>query len=280
MNTASRYPWPVLGDEDAVSGTFAPIVKIPSNKETITVRGDFNLDNKSIQDLISDGRASYVLQVTCVATHMRRCYLFTDSQFEVSIPAADIRGVVWLDYFVLATKNIVSYVNEAAHPDYEGAESGVSLTQGDILAEANPDKFDAKKRYAGSRAVSDILKVERDPNLTGPMSVDPDKDKIIVRLPGPDFDKLAGFAKSKEEKVNSILQSGVAFPAIMIALQYAFEDQNYYGQFIWFNVLKDRTEKAKIDWSKENIPNIAQEILRGPVGRMLSGLREIEESTE
>lgn len=107
------------------------------------------------------------------------------------------------------------------------------------------------------------------------MVVDPSKDKVIVRLPSVDYDKLAFFAGSKKEKVNSILQSSVAFPAILIAMQYAFEDPEYYEQFIWFKVLKERSEKENIDWTKENISDIAQVILKKPVERMLSGLKAI-----
>src|SRR3989344_1770715 len=214
MNITSHYPWPVLGDGDAISGTYSPIVEVNLGPDTIVIRGNFNLDNKTIQDLIDSKQAKYVLQITCIATHFRRCHLFTDSQFEVSVPAVDLRGVVSLGYF------------------------------------------------------------------SGPMTVEPNQDKIIVRLPSIDYDKLAIFAGSKTEKLNSIIQSGVAFPAILIAMQYAFEDPEYHQQFMWFSVLKERAEKANIEWSKENISNIVQTILKRPVERMLSGLKEIIDEPE
>lgn len=273
MNTTSHYPWPVLGDSDAVSGIYSPITEVNLSPDTIVIRGDFNLDNKTIQDLISNGKAKYVLQIKCIPTHFRRCHLFANSQFEVSIPTDDLRGIVSLEYFVIATKDILSYVNKSAHPDYDGAE--VDLVSGDVLADGGSEKFDAKKRYAGTRTISDFLEVVRDPHLSGPMVVDPSKDKIVVRLPSIDYDKLAFFANSKRERVNSILQSSVAFPAILIAMQYAFDDLEYHEQFIWFKVLKERSEKENIDWTKENISIIAQAILKKPVERMLSGLKAI-----
>ena len=278
MNITSHYPWPVLGDNDAVSGIFTPTTQIDLGRETIKIRGNFTLDNKTIQALISEGKANYLLQITCIATHIRQCYLFTKNQFEIVVPSTELRGMVRLDYFVVATKEISDYINEGAHFDYEGAR--VSLTQGDVIAEAQPEKFEAKKKYAGTKSVSDFLEVIRDPALTGPMIIDSNQDKIIVRLPSFDFEKLAVFAGSKTEKINSILQSSVAFPAILIALQDAFEDNSYCERFVWFNILKGRAEKANIEWSKENISQIAQEVLRKPVERMLSGLKEIIDSTE
>jgi len=278
MNITSHYPWPVLGDGDAISGTYSPIVEVNLGPDTIVIRGNFNLDNKTIQNLIDSKQAKYVLQITCIATHFRRCHLFTDSQFEVSVPAVDLRGVVSLGYFAVATKDIPNYANNVAHSDYEGAI--VNLVPGDILADGGLEKFDAKKRYAGTRNISDFLEVVRDPHLSGPMTVEPNQDKIIVRLPSIDYDKLAIFAGSKTEKLNSIIQSGVAFPAILIAMQYAFEDPEYHQQFMWFSVLKERAEKANIEWSKENISNIVQTILKRPVERMLSGLKEIIDEPE
>lgn len=280
MNTTSRYPWPVLGDGDAVSGTFAPITEILFGKDAINIRGNFNLDNKSIQDLIESGSAHYVLQVSCRATHLRQCHSFTGTQFEVTIPSPALRGITQLDYFVVANKNILNYVNSSAHPDYEGSESMVSLLQGDILAEAESEKFDARKKYAGTNTISDLLEIKPDPRLSGPMIVDPNQDKIIARLPALDFDKLAIFANSKTEKVNSILQSSVAFPAILIALNFGFEDPDSCGRFMWFNVIKERAEKAKLEWEKGNAPQIVQEILNQPVGRMLKGLKEIIDSED
>ena len=280
MNIISRYPWPVLGDGDAVSGTFAPIVEIVRGKDEIKIRGNFNLDNKSIQDLINNGQANYVLQIMCKATHFRKCYLFINNQFEVFVPASELRSIVQLDYLVLAATDIASYINGTAHPDYEGVEANVSLLPGDILAEGESEKFDARKKYAGAKSVSDILEVVRDPRLFGSMSIDPHQDKIVVRLPSLDFDKLAIFAGSRTEKINSILQSSVAFPAITTALYNAFEIPESFGHLMWFNILKERTEKAKLEWEKENISEIAQEILKGPVSRMLTGLKEIIDSAE
>ena len=98
MNIISHYPWPVLGDGDAVFGTYSPIVEVNLGPDIIVIRGNFNLDNKTIQDLISGKKAKYVMQITCIATHFRRCHLFTDSQFEVSIPAKDLRGVPTLAF--------------------------------------------------------------------------------------------------------------------------------------------------------------------------------------
>lgn len=278
MNIISHYPWPVLGDGDAVAGTYSPIVEVNLGQDAIVIRGNFNLDNKTIQELINDGKAKYVIQITCIATHFRRCHLFTDSQFEVSIPATDLRGIVSLEYFVIAIKDISSYKNDAAHSDYENAT--VNIAYGDILAEGRSEKFDARKRYAGARNISDFLEVVREPHLSGPMTVSPEQDKIIVRLPSVDYDKLAVFAGSKTERLNSILQSGVAFPAILIAMQYAFENPEYYQQFMWFSVLKERAEKANIEWDKENISDITQAILKRPVERMLSGLKDIIDEPE
>lgn len=278
MNITSRYPWPVLGDDNAISGFFSPITEVTLGTDTIVIRGNFNLDNKTILNLIDIGRAKYVLQITCIATHYRRCHLFKDGQFEISVPATDLRGTVSLGYFATATREIPDYVNEAAHFDYEGAT--VNLVPGDILADGGSEKFDAKKRYAGTRNISDFIEVVRDTHLSGPMAVEPNQDKIIVRLPSVDYDKLETFAGSKTEKLNSIIQSGVAFPAILIAMQYAFEDPEYYLQFMWFSVLKERAEKENIEWVKENISNIVQTILKRPVERMLSGLKEIIDEPE
>ena len=278
MNITSHYSWPVLGDSDAVAGTYSPIVEVNLDPDTIVIRGNFNLDNKTIQNLIDNDKAKYVIQATCIATHFRQCNTFKDSQFEVSISAADLRGIVSLDYFIVATKKITDYKNDRAHSDYENAT--IDLAPGDILADGGTEKFEAKKRYAGTKNISDFLEVVRDPNLSGFMDVNPGQDKIIVRLPSIDYDKLAVFTGSRTERLNAIIQSGLAFPAILTAMQYAFDDVEYHQQFMWFNVLKERAEKMNIEWSKENISDIVQSVLKKPVERMLSGLKNIIDEPE
>jgi len=280
MNITSHYPWPVLGDQDAVSGIFEPIVEVAFDKNTITVRGIFNLDNKTIQELIINGKARFVLKLTCKATHITKCYSFSENKFEILTPANDLRDIVKLEFFVLANDNIGDYLNEATHEDYGGSEAKVFVSYGDVLAEAESYKFDALKRYAGAKSISDILQVVREPKLYSPVVVDPDNEKILVRLSSIDYDKLSIFSKSKTEKINSIIQSCVALPAILVALQYAFEDQERYCRFLWFNVIKDRSEKMNLEWTKENIFEITQEILKNPVSRTLSGLKEIIDSEE
>lgn len=278
MNIISRYPWPVLGDGDAVAGVFTPDAKINLGVDNIIIRGIFNLDNKTIQELIGNVKAKYTIQITCVATHFRRCYLFENNQFEITIPAQDLRGIVFLNYFVIAADDILDYKNETAHSDYENLT--FRIMPGDILADGGTDKFEAKKRYAGSKNVSDFLEVIREPDISYPMTVNPAREKIIISLSSIDYDKLAKFSASKNKKVNSIIQSGLAFPAIIIAMQNAFEEQNDYQQFMWFNVLRERSEKAHIEWNKDNIYRIAQAVLEMPVERMLSGLEEISNQSE
>lgn len=278
MNITSYYPWPVLGDGDAIAGVFSPVTEISLSSDVIKIGGNFNLNNKTIQKLIDNGEAAYTLQIMCTATNFRNCYLFSGSQFDVSLPSTDLRGVVSLEYFVTALKDIVDYLNDDAHLDY--GTTRVDLSPGDILADGGSEKFDAKKRYAGTKNVSDFLEVLRDVNLYGPMNVSPEQDKIIVRLPSIDYDKIAAFSNSKSESYNSILHASLAFPALLIALQYAFEDQEYYQQFLWYSVLRERVEKENLDWSKENISIVAQAILKNPVERMLSGLKGITDEQE
>jgi len=67
MNIISHYPWPVLGDGDAVAGVYSPITQVSLSPDTIVIRGNFNLDNQTIQDLISRGQAKYTIQITCIA---------------------------------------------------------------------------------------------------------------------------------------------------------------------------------------------------------------------
>lgn len=278
MNIISHYPWPVLGDGDAIGGSYSPIDEVTLSPDIIDIRGDFNLENKTIHELIDGGKAIYLVQVTCKATYYRKCYPFTNTQFLISIPASDLRGVVSLEYFVLSNKDIPNYKNDAAHPDY--GDVTIDLNAGVVLAFGGMKKFDAKKRYAGTKNISDFLEVVSDPHLSAPMAVRIGQDKIIVSLPSVDYERLAIFSGSKSEKMNSILQSGIAFPAILIAMQYAFEDPEYHEQYMWFNIIKERAEKANIEWSKENIADIVQNILKRPVERMLTGLKGLIDEQE
>ena len=49
MNITSRYPWPVLGDGDAVAGTFAPITEIDLGKD-VKIEADADAILATIQE--------------------------------------------------------------------------------------------------------------------------------------------------------------------------------------------------------------------------------------
>ncbi|MDO4511348.1 MAG: hypothetical protein Q4B68_05990, partial [Bacteroidales bacterium] len=95
----------------------------------LSVSLDF--DNQCIKDLVKDGYATYVCEVNCIKTNLRKSVHCNMPDFTFAINRKSVSGNVELFCYVTVVKPINNYINPGFNEDYQGAV--FNLTEGDIL---------------------------------------------------------------------------------------------------------------------------------------------------
>lgn len=275
MNTLTRYPWPVINDSDSfATEKYVTTIDVNASSERFQLRVVHDCNSIAVTDLIKDGNACYVTEVSCVATHFRDAYLSDAAIQEILIPAQELRGIVSVSYLVVVKKNVDKYHSSDFHPDYGGAT--FSLESGSVLAIAEEDsKFDAKKRYAGSISMSSYLTFEAQEELQGEMYLDVDQEKIVVKLPLPDHMRISGLLKSGQKDISAVIDASYAFPALVAAISEAFQNPESFQRKFWYQALKRSAKEKDIEWESGNTLSIVQGVLRLPATRASEALSRI-----
>ena len=100
-----EYPHPVLGigigDDASVGGLFNVHLSIKAGRETIRIEPVFKMDNKYINNLINEGKATFATQIYCRATMFRELRKSQNTIPEtIVIPTPKLREEVEIDFFV------------------------------------------------------------------------------------------------------------------------------------------------------------------------------------
>lgn len=272
------FPHPILGPGDDIDGNATAVITIDETSDEFEFRfhPKFKIENPDIESLIASGSAEYYCEVTCSATLFRNVFTSESPEFEFQVPKNFLRGTVDLLFLVVATKEIPSYANSAAHPEFTGLLS--DLEKGDVLACPGTTRFLADVSFKKLKAASTFLEVVEGSFDSGPFKVILQNPKILIQLSRADYAKYTVPAIGRSVELASTFQSSIAFPALLCALhQLNGPDAEFLSEQPWAQALQWRLENdrelAGKPLESENIPEIAQLILGSPVERLLDDLK-------
>lgn len=267
------YPFPVLGNEDDVAGQFRPAMRYTLEPDTVIIECDFDLVNRSIESLIHDEQASFLVQVECSSTFYRRTFVSHERHEEIVIEAGDLRDKVDVSFFVCATSTLENYHPEGIHPDLEGQPSFIE--KGDVLAEGGTGSFLADKTFDPLKApVSSFMKIKEATEKSTPMSIDYEGDQIVIKLSKDDYKSY----KYARKYAISSLHSSLVLPALVDTLYVINKDDGTYDDMPWFNKIKQICRERDIDLSDPLIA--AQRMLGKPIERGLNEIKKLSSDDE
>lgn len=274
-------PYPVLGVNDditpALSENAVEIERDDSNKLNYTINVRLNFDNPTIVQLIKDGFASYVCEVDCVKTNLRRSVTSQDAEFQFDISRNHVAGNVLLSCYVTVIKPILHYTNPGFHSDYKGYS--FNMAPGDILVGFPERSFNADVKYDLLQSASSYMQI-REEKYNKITNFDYSGNTIDIKLPSELFKiYTSGIGHSFAE----IIHSSLAFNALVNALW----EINNYRSSVWADAIMHRlrteTEFEEFvivdDDGIETITNIAEvatRLLKDPYDRMLRKLKDIK----
>lgn len=272
-------PHPVLGVGDDVEGAYTAETQVELGREQIILRVKQNLSNRTLDRLIQEHKAAFCAEVHCQQTVYRKSFLSFARDTAITIPARHLLNKVDVEFYITATEDIPDYQIDGANEDYKGYT--FEIGKGDILAYSDPINFPAEKDWQAFMAVTSFMEIQEYNEEEGPLLFSLTQDKIMVQMAKSDYKKYNTF--NTAQYLYPIFHSSIAFPALVYTLTMMTKSAGEYENSKWYINLKWRLEhedalrKYDID-QPDHIPKIAQEILKNPVTRSLSGMEYIQKN--
>jgi len=261
------YPYPVLGNEDDIAGSFGVEFHYELGKEEIIINPVFVLENATIESLMGKGKASFISEVECRSTFFRKSFSTRNATERFSIPSRALRERVIVGFYICADEDISGYSPKECHSDYEG--SSFDIEKGDVLALGGYCSFIAEKNFDPLRPpVSSFMSIMEGNNHEGPMEIDYEPDKITMILSKTDWKNYMDVRGQKDAE--GILHSSIVFPVLIDAIHQVQNGNDDYCEKNWFGRLEAIID-AKGLRDKEPF-DAAQKILENPVARSFQGI--------
>ncbi len=264
------YPHPVLGNGNNVNGLFNSSYNYEVGKEYLSLSFKFVLQNDTLEKLISERQAAFVVFLECSNTFYRKTFEFYEYEKVFNtIKSAKFRGKVDIAFFICATKEISNYSIVNAHPVYSNYE--FIIQQGDVLAYSGSDNFNVDIRYDALKYVSSIMEIVIGKDLTGPMKLEFEFNKIRVILSKEDYDYYNRFKSNL--KISSLFHSSIVVPVLLEALKLMGNNERLETLqiFTWFQVIIKRLENLKLTLENDHL-KIAQILIENPLSRSLKAV--------
>jgi hypothetical protein len=275
--SARSYPHPVLGNRDDVPGAgFQAALEMSADKACIYIAADVTCSCQTLNALLKDGRAAYVLHVECSNTLFRRAYEFREPQHRISIGVDNLNDAVEVNVFVRATDRIGDYRVPEAHPDYAG--TAFDIQRGDILAVGEGQVFYIESDFDSLSRIGSIMQINESPK-DGDIPMEPtfDGDKIVILLSKSDF---ADYKVLKlHEGVRGPLTTTIVLPVLVEAIHILKEESDGMDDTRrWVRALARRIESLGLTGESQPLL-LAQKLLELPVKRALSSSRMLAEAS-
>lgn len=213
MNTKNiAFPYPVLGHEDDVHSTFFAHLEQKEEKNgKYSFSLKFTTDNKTITELVADGKVKYACDVDCNKTFLRFCEQSDTPEVELELRATEIAEKVTILPCMLACEEF-DYVNPDFNPDY-GTQT-FRMMPGDIIAIAPEIRVYFSLTDTKNDRGEDIVVFERCEEKKY-VEYDLDREIIAIMMPADIYDNYLRIKNGHPE----VIYSTVVMPAFTLAFQ-------------------------------------------------------------
>lgn len=270
-------PHPVLGISDDVGKfVYIPNFSVSLGKENISLQTENQLDNPTLNQLISEKKALFCTELNCMQTVYRRSLMTNEYKSSITLRVDQLRNKVEVSFYIIASENIEDYQIEGSNEDYKGYK--FNIEKGDVLAYGGSTSFMAVKDWESLKAVKSFMDIQSYNEDKGPMKITLTDSKIVVGLCKDDYDKYSLCLNA--EGLPPIFHSAIVLPALIYALNEMVMHREEHEDESWFQFLEYRKKTDKklsvLDWADtENVPIIAQQIINYPLGRTLTAIEQL-----
>lgn len=226
LNANINYPYPVIREyvEDYQTTVFKGALVVNLQPDGYLVRPNFEIQNSGINDLITEGKMTYALEVQSPATWFRKLFLINENN-PIRLDPAFLHERVELTPCIVATMHISGFSNKDFATEYSGMSFDINA--GDIIAIGEKRIFDALYQNDIIKNGSSIV------NIVGSDSAkevicDFTGSVIKIILPAEQYEDYieCGYLKTKYKTLNAIL----TIPVLVEAIGIIANDENNHEQ--------------------------------------------------
>lgn len=269
------FPHPVLRREtdDYVGRQFQAVRVFSVNDDYAPVLSvNFTISEEQIKDLIGKNEATYVVEVSCPTTFVRRVFYTTEQQATFQLNKGDLYRRVVIDAFVICTRKIGQYSSENFNHEF-GEGVSFDLLPGDVLATAETEAY-----YWDTESVKPLRSVfslvANDEIEKGIFEVDTSEDVVRVLMHPED---KAEFEKARHSVEHGHFRVFAFFSMVTETLQQMkyFEASGDKDRR-WYRSIESKLKGKELSPDKGDPFMLAQELLRKPLGLALKSLQQAE----
>ncbi|MCQ2473670.1 MAG: hypothetical protein MJ098_06000 [Saccharofermentans sp.] len=279
------FPYPVLCDEtdDYLDSEFNVEMTMNETMNDLVLSFDITLSNSELNDLIREGKAKYVLHLECSNTSYRKAIKTELNQINYNVPKSKVNKELSIVVMLVSTTDIINFFSSSLNEDYLGEQ--INFEHSSILAYQNMPKIIISKEYeelAGNESLFSIIRIEYpDPDEEHMLDIILDDDKIKIKVDAKTYDLYIKYQQS-----TALASSLFVLPALLHMIDVIREDDscsNYESRH-WFIKISKYYKSLGQDFiddllgnSRKSAVEMAQEMLKMPIGRAYRELSEIGE---
>ena len=268
------FPHPVLrpGSNDYPDADFEAEIDIRRKRGMTHVHLSvvFSLSEDDLLKLIEQDAACFVLVLECSTTHLRAAFRTTSTTLEQTFQPGQLRGLVELRPFVVATRTNVAFQADGWHEDFADMPP-LTLFPGTVLAADEPKDYyidNAEEAPIGSIFTTAPLATAHD----GTWSCNLNDEKVEIQLSPEDHERLTAARKLLDGKSDAAyLMNGLFLPALLHVLVEADANLGDYEGRRWFRSLNAKLTERNLEplgASSANRLAHAQRLLEHPFSSM------------
>lgn len=273
--------YPILSEitDDYINSSFETEINWYDAKKT-RMKFDFKLDNETIQNLIKNGDAHYLVHMECPTTSFRQAYQSTQDEIIIELPQQNLNEKIEINTFIVAAKEIKEYTNPLFNLDFKDMK--FYLSRGNMIAIGNAVEISIEDKYNEN---SIIRITKRNDDSLDALRVDTSKSEyIIISLPGRLRDLYCNLGSGQFE---NICRSIIILPVMMVVLKTmqvaANDDDTSVTELHWYKVIGSWLDNQGIDVKDIDFDNegensalaIAQIIFKNPIKNAFEELKNI-----
>ena len=276
------FPYPLLArwNDDYGERTFgARLEGVHSNRRKVNFGIEFINGSEFLKGLIAEGKAQYILVVSCPATAAREVISspFETTMYELESP--DFSKELLSTPYIVTTEDLSGFISEEHASEFRHeVHDGFNVAAGGILAVG----VSLRTPLEGENDAASVIDlIQSDRVREYELVVELDQERIKIVLNPNDRARVEKLRKQPEaSRGMSLLYSSLYLPTVAEAVRRLPD----YADRRWAIVMRNALEQQGIDVDGDRLNeeafNYAQTLLNLPIGRSLAAFAEAEDGEE
>ena len=265
-------------NDDYIDSKFAAKIQCSYSLDKIRVEVQFQLENAQLQQLIAEGKATYLVHIESPKTSLRKRISTGKEELSTFLNKDELSDCIEICTFIVANEDIENYHNNlfnALDKDF-----CVSLTKGNIIAIGTSKEIYIERKSKEARDADSLIKIRRNPKGKA-ASIYVDTDSLEYIILGIDDSLFNMYNSLGKGRYREAMLSLLFLPAMIVILTRMKKDseatESQFEGKKWYEAIMDLLNKAgysleSLKEENDSILEAAQVILKNPIQVAMNAL--------